>query len=279
MRAIVITGMLLLMWGGVCFAEGEGKPRTLVAKNPPSSGRILSPQAQQPSLDHLKEGVFLKHHYAFQQEDDFFEMPGEFGERKEGWKSGTKAALLSLLLPGAGEIYGGSKTKGKIFIFSEASLWAGFFAFRTYGSWLKDDYKVYAASNARVDLDGKDDDFFDNLAFYDNRDQYNQFALLYNRGEKQPYPQDDVWNWEWDSRESREHYRDLKNRSKSAYRRALYMVGLSALNRIVSVVDAIKTVRAYNRKRSLEFSRIKFDLKANPLGHNPQVMVYISRRW
>jgi hypothetical protein len=279
MRTIIITIMLLFVWGGMCFAEGEFTPKTLVAKDSPSSDRILFPQAQQPSVKQLKGSVFLTHHYAFQQDDDFFEMPGEFGERKEGLKSGTKAALLSLLLPGAGEIYGGSETKGKIFIFSEASLWAGFFAFRTYGSWLKDDYKVYAASNAQVDLDGKDDDFFDNLAFYDSRDQYNQFAPLYNRGEKQPYPLEDAWNWEWDGRESREHYRDLKNRSKSAYRRALYMVGLSALNRIVSVVDAIKTVRAYNRKKSLEFSHIKFDLKANPFGHNPQVMVHVSRRW
>lgn len=281
MRTMVKTGlvfMILLMWVGICFAEGEGVPNTMVAKNPPSSSGILFPQKQEPSLNYLKGGVFLKHHYAFQQEDDFFEMPGEFGERKEGLKSGTKAALLSLLLPGAGEIYGGSKTKGKIFIFSEASLWAGFFAFRTYGDWLEDDYKVYAASHARVDLDGKDKDFFDNLTFYDSRDQYNQFGPLFFE-EKQPYPLDDTWNWEWDSRESRDHYRDLKNRSKSAYRRALYMVGLSALNRIVSVVDAIKTVRAYNRKKSLELSQIKFDLKANPLGNNPQVMVYISRRW
>jgi hypothetical protein len=278
MRTIIITITLLLVWGGICFAEDEFTPMTLVANDPPSSNRILFPQAQQPSVKQLKESVFLKHHYVFQQEDDFFELPGEFGGKKEGLKSGTKAALLSLLLPGAGEIYGGSKTKGKIFMFSEVSLWAGFFAFRTYGDWLEDDYKVYAASYARVDLDGKDDDFFDNLTFYDSRDQYNQFGPLFFE-EKQPYPLDDTWNWEWDSRESREHYRDLKNRSKSAYRRALYMVGLSALNRIVSVVDAIKTVRAYNRKKSLELSQIKFDLKANPLGNNPQVMVYISRRW
>ncbi len=206
-------------------------------------------------------------------------MPGEFEEKKEGLKSVRKAALLSLLLPGAGEIYGGSKTKGKIFIFSEASLWIGFFGFRAYGDWLEKDYKVYAASHAKVNLEGKSDYFFDQLAFYDSRDEYNQFAPLYHRGDKQPYPVDDFWNWEWDSRESRRHYRDLKNRSKNASRKALYMVGLSIVNRIVSVVDAMKTVRTYNRKRSLEFSQIKFDLKANLFGHNPTVMLYVSRRW
>jgi hypothetical protein len=128
-------------------------------------------------------------------------------------------------------------------------------------------------------LQGKPDGFFDQLAFYDSRDQYNQFAPLYFRGERQPYPEDDFWYWAWDSQESRAHYRDLKNRSKDASRKALYMAGLSLVNRIVSVVDAMKTVQSYNRKKSLQLSRMKFDLKANPLGHNPKVMLYVSHNW
>jgi hypothetical protein len=130
-----------------------------------------------------------------------------------------------------------------------------------------------------VNLEGKSDDYFDQLAFYDSRDQYNQYAPLYYREDRQPYPEDEFWNWEWDSRRSRDYYRDLKNRSKNASRNALYMVGLSVLNRIVSVVDAMKTVRTYNRKKSLEFSHMKFDLKANLLSQNPTVMLYITRRW
>jgi TM2 domain-containing membrane protein YozV len=208
-----------------------------------------------------------------------FEMPGEFGEKKKGLKSVSKAAFLSLLLPGAGEIYAGAQTKGKIFISVEASFWAGFFGFRTYGGWLKRDYKVYAASHAKVNLAGKPDDFFDNLAFYDNRDMYNQFALLYHRGEAKPYPEDDFWNWEWDSPKSKSYFRDLKNRSKAAYRKALYVVGLSLVNRVVSVVDAMKAVRSYNRKKSLEISKVRFDFKLNPFGHDQKLMLYVTRTW
>lgn len=277
MRRVVFTGLFFLLLSGISFAENDTARRSLVRLNPPP-GKILYPQGGKTLFYGLEENYSSRYH-ASEEPADFFEMPGEFGEKKKGLKSVSKAALLSLLLPGAGEIYGGSKTKGKIFIFSEASLWGGFFGFSTYGAWLKKDYKVYAAEHAKVDLDGKSDDFFDELAFYDSREQYNQFAPLYHRGEKEPYPENDFWNWEWDSRESRYYYRDLKNRSKSASRKALYMVGLSMVNRIVSVVDAMKTVRAYNRKKSLEFSQIKFDLKANPLGHNPSVMLYISRRW
>jgi len=278
MRRIVFTCLLFFVFSGIASGERNPTERSLVSVNP-SSKTIWYPQECKYLLYDLEEKNFSHRYYTSDEAEDFFQMPGEFGEKKEGLKSATKAALLSLLLPGAGEIYGGSKTKGKIFIFSEASLWAGYFGFRTYGSWLKKDYKVYAASHAKVNLEGKSDDFFDQLSFYDSRDQYNQFAPLYHRGDKQPYPEDDLWNWEWDSRDSRYYYRDLKNRSKNATRNALYLVGLSIVNRIVSVVDAMKTVRTYNRKRSLEFSHIKFDLKANPLGHNPTVMLYLSRRW
>jgi hypothetical protein len=278
MRKIVFTCLFFLIFSGISSAENDTARRSLVTLSP-SAKKILCAQEYGSLFYDLEEKNFSRQNYTSEESDDFFQMPGEFEEKRKGMKSTTKAALLSLLLPGAGEIYGGSKTKGKIFIFSEASLWAGFFGFRTYGAWLKKDYKVYAASHAKVNLEEKSDNFFDELAFYDSRDQYNQFGPLYHRGEKQPYPEDDFWNWEWDSRESRYYYRDLKNRSKSASRKALYLVGLSMVNRIVSVVDAMKTVRTYNRKKSLEFSQIKLDLKANPFGHNPAVMLYISRRW
>jgi hypothetical protein len=227
----------------------------------------------------LTQPLSLNSYYQSENQEDFFEMPGEFEERKEGLKSMTKAAFLSLLLPGAGEIYAGSQTKGKIFLSVEASFWAGFFGFHTYGSWLKRDYKIYAASHAGVNLSGKSDDFFDDLAFYYSRDEYNQFALLYHREDVKPYPENDFWNWEWNSSNSKSYYRDLKNRSKTAYRKALYMVGLSVVNRIVSVIDAMRTVRNYNRRRSLEISKVKFDLKLTPFGHDPKMMVYLTRTW
>jgi TM2 domain-containing membrane protein YozV len=278
MRKLTISCLALLLIVAIIPAGAESAGKSLVRLEDESDGRLLSYQASPTRT--VTGGVGSSARYlASEEPDDFFQMPGEFDETKKGMKSTAKAALLSLVLPGAGEIYGGSQTKGKIFILSEASVWAGFFAFRTYGSWLEDDYTVYAAARAKVNLDGKSDSFFDQLAFYDSRDQYNQFALLYYRGERQPYPEDDFWYWAWDSRESRAHYRDLKNRSKDASRRALYMVGLSLVNRIVSVVDAMKTVQSYNRKKSLQLSRMKFDLKANPLGHNPKVMLYVSRNW
>ncbi len=256
MKKILFVPILWLMFMSTCLAQDTTVTKSL-----------------------LSQPLLSKSYYQSQDQEDFFEMPGEFEERKEGLKSVTKAAFLSLLLPGAGEIYAGSQNKGKIFLSVEASFWAGFFGFRTYGGWLKNDYKNYAAWHAGANLTAKSDDFFDHLGYYDSRDQYNQLALLYHREDAKPYPENDFWNWKWDNPNSKSYYRNLKNRSKTAYRNALYIMGLSLVNRIVSVVDAMKTVRSYNRKKSLEISQVRFDFKLNPFGHNPKMMVYLTRTW
>lgn len=266
---------------GFSFTQAQAREKSLVVIEPASGSMLLTNSGGVRWFNPIPKDSagMLSGYYAAKEANDLFKMPGEFEEKQKGMKSTAKAALLSFLLPGAGELYGGANTKGKIFIFSEASVWAVYFGFKTYGNWLEDDYKSYAASHAKVDLTGKPDGFFDQLAFYDTRDMYNQYALLYHRGEIQAYPADDFWNWEWENKESRLYYRDIKNRSKDASRRALYMVGLSVVNRIISVVDAMKTVRTYNHKKSFELSHIRFDLKANPLSHNPRFMLYVSRSW
>lgn len=263
MRKILFVPIAGWMLTNLCFAEDTTTTKDLLPRSLLLNSYYHSQKSEFESMG----------------QKEIFEMPGEFEEKKEGLKSVTKAALFSFLLPGTGEIYAGSQTKGKIFVSVEASFWAGFFSFRTYGGWLKRDYKVYAASHAGTNLAGKPDDFFDNLAFYDSRDKYNQFALLYHRGEARPYPESDFWNWEWDSPKSKSYYRDLKNRSKTAYRRAVYVVGLSLINRVVSVIDAMKTVRSYNRKKSLEISKVKFDLELHPFGHDPKLVLHLTRTW
>ncbi len=57
------------------------------------------------------------------------------------------------------------------------------------------------------------------------------------------------------------------------------MMGLSLVNRVVSVIDAMKAVKRYNRKRSLEISKVRFDLKLSPFGNDPKVILYATRTW
>jgi hypothetical protein len=228
-----------------------------------------------------KGGQFLDVQ-SFQNEKEKGSLWEDEFQKTDGRKSATKAMLLSLLLPGAGELYAGNRTSSRIFLGIEGSIWGGFFAFRTYGSWKKRDYKGYSALHAGVNLEGKNDDFFEDITYYDNRDEYNQFARLYNGDKALIYPENDFWNWEWDSQDSKGRYRELRNQSKSAYRRALYMVGLAALNRVVSVLDAARSVKKFNRKLGSEFSSadqtgLKLSLDANFIGRNPHFNFSLSK--
>lgn len=205
-------------------------------------------------------------------------------QRPTGRKSVTKAMLLSLLLPGAGELYAENATGSRIFLGLEGSIWAGFFGFTTYGAWKKADYKGYAAAHAGINLDSKTDAYFENITYYDSRDEYNQFARLYHGSDATIYPENDFWNWNWDSQDSKGRFRDLRNQSKTAYRRALFMVGLAAVNRVVSVLDAARSVKKFNRKLSSEFSSVnptglRFSLDANPFAKNPHYYFKVKKRF
>ena len=230
-----------------------------------------------------RSSVILKGRWLEQNRQANPSFEDEF-QKPSGRKSITKAMLLSLLLPGAGELYAENHTGSKIFLGLEGSIWAGFFAFRTYGSWKKTDYKGYAAAHAGVLLNSKTDDFFENITYYDSRDQYNQFAKLYHGADATIYPENDFWNWNWDSQDSKGRFRDLRNQSKTAYRKALFMVGLAAVNRVVSVLDAARSVKKFNRKLGSEFSSInsdelRFSLDANPFSKNPHYYFKVKKKF
>lgn len=209
-----------------------------------------------------------------------FEL-GEDLEISGGMKSKGKAILFSFFIPGSGHLYAESKTKGKMFLGVEAGLWLSFFAFRTYGSWLKKDYKNYAVLHAKVNLEGKfeNEDFFEDLAAYLSRDEYNQFVRLYEGIDSPLYPEDDFWNWEWDSQSSLKKYREIRNRKRKAYRKALYMVGLSLANRVISAIDAVREVKKFNRKKVFGKSFSQIRLCANPLGKNPYIKIVFQKNF
>ncbi len=208
--------------------------------------------------------------------EDFSQLSDLFPSEKPR-KSLSRAIFFSLLVPGSGEFYAGSKTRGRIFLGVEASLWTSFFGFRTYGAWAKNDYKSFSAVHAGVNLEGKSDEFFEDINFYASREEYNQLARLYQRDEVEVYPGSDFWYWYWDSPESQHRYRKLRNRSESAYRKALFVVGLAAANRVLSVIDTIREIKKYNRKIDPEFSSLSVDFDINPIGTNSGFKVTLSR--
>ena len=176
-----------------------------------------------------------------------------------------KAALYSALVPGLGEYYIGHKTKAKYFFAAEALTWIGYFSFRTYGSWKEDDMIRFASEKANANLEGKDEFFQDMLGFYIDIDQYNTLGRVSDP--ERPYLEDTPENhWYWQSTDDQNAYRDIKNSARDAYRRSDFMIGVAVVNRIISIIDAVRDAKRTN-SRIGEFSvegQRKFKFSVTP---------------
>jgi hypothetical protein len=231
--------------------------------------RLLAPQSPISSLSLAAMDEGDKTFLDMSQQDD--------GSKKISMK---KAMALSLLFPGAGQYYAGAEFKGQVFMGVELAIWTGFIAYRVYGGWKVDNYRDYAAAHAGVDNSGKDDEFYDWVGFYNNRDEFNQFGRLYYPD--RPYlPDNSYYYWQWDSEENREVFRQLKDGSKTAYRNSTFFIGLAIVNRLIAGIDTYRTVKSANAKtQSLtQVGDYKFTLSPDIMGENPAVKFSISRKF
>jgi hypothetical protein len=197
-------------------------------------------------------------------------------------KSQTKAVLLSALFPGAGQYYLGERDRGSFFMGVEVLTWIGFAAFQHTATWKKRSYINYAELHAGIDTDGKDDEFYKNLAFYDSREQYNESGRIIDPGG--PYYENDPSTyWYWDSQANREIYRGLRNDSKSDYRKATFMIGVAIFNRVIAGIDTFRIARRLKGRSgslgSVDDNKIDVDIDANPFGSNPHVEITLSKKF
>ncbi|MEA1980985.1 MAG: hypothetical protein U9N54_08430 [candidate division Zixibacteria bacterium] len=210
----------------------------------------------------------------FAMAEGFDDFSSEYNNEnlKSSNKSTFKAAIYSLVLPGMGEYYLDKRAKAKYYFGVEAACWIAYFSYRTYGSWKKDDLIDYANMHANASLENKSDEFIDMVGFYGDIYQFNDAGRVGDRD--RPYLADTPDNhWYWQSEDDQAVYRNLKNRSREAYRRSNFVLGVAIVNRIVSVVDAIRDSKRLQREidsfSKTKNKKIKFDI--NPLSIDNQV--------
>jgi hypothetical protein len=130
--------------------------------------------------------------------------------------------------------------------------WAGFAAFRVYGGWRADDFRVYAAEHAGMTLRGQSDDYFRDIGLFFSSDAFNREQQLLYRDRARLYTGLDAW--EWENAAARETYLDLRRSSRRARARSVYLVGVAVFTRLISAVDATKAARGRNRPAAPESS-------------------------
>lgn len=165
-----------------------------------------------------------------------------------GRKSRGRAFLQSLLLPGWGQHYAGSKTMMRVFVTSEVLLWGGFIGFTKWSDLLEDDYRTFASTHAQVDVAGKASQFFVDIGNFISLEEFNQ-AQLRDRDVSDLYPTDSGdFFWQWDSDANRRDFEDMRIRSDKAANNAEFMVAAIFVNHFISAIHATLSVFKHNKR-------------------------------
>lgn len=153
-------------------------------------------------------------------------------------KSPKKAAFLSLLVPGLGELYAGGQKSSRFFLFTEGLFWTGLVSFKKLNSARINTFEAYAAAHAGANLKGRQNSHLDRVSTYKSIYDYNA-RVVYVEGEfATPLPDTPENVWEWDTSASREKFIDLRSKATWARTRSFLFVGALLFNRFASAFNA-----------------------------------------
>lgn len=199
-------------------------------------------------------------------------------------KSTKKAFFYSLLIPGAGQYYAGSRVKPVIFLGIEAAVWTGYFIYHGKGNSKKDEYRQYALDHYDPDKfrvwwlsltdsmrtsyshvlpwDGENNTWVYNHEYFENIGKYDEFQLGWDSTFVDPRDGSYIDRY-------RGAYLEMRKKANDLYQNANTMIMISLANRIVSAFEAALTAKKYNKGQK-RFS-FEFDTKDYGYGKVPMV--------
>ncbi len=197
------------------------------------------------------------------------------GENNMKRKSRGRAFLQSLLIPGWGQYYAGSRTMMKVFAVSEVLLWGSYAGFRTWSNWLEDDYHTFAAEHAGAQVEGKPRDYFVDIGNFSSIETYNQ-AQLRDRDVNDLYPTTAEFSWQWDSKQNRAKFENIRVRSDRADNRAQLTLAFILVNHLASAVQSTLSVFKFNKKLAEKNMELRLGLE-NPIPGNRIILFTMNK--
>ncbi|MDP2209687.1 MAG: hypothetical protein Q8K98_13090 [Bacteroidota bacterium] len=190
-------------------------------------------------------------------------------------KSVPLAVALSLVLPGMGEIYAGDYSRGKYLTSAEGFLWLTFTSVQLYGTWLKNDARLFASTNAGVKLAGQDDKYFVDIGNYADVYWYNE-RKLQDRQDDKLYDPNSNYYWQWNDEASRQKYRNIRIKSDEVLNSRQFIVGAILANHIVSAINAGMLASKYNKQSDIT-NNFQINSKLRVTANNPEFVFTISK--
>jgi hypothetical protein len=146
--------------------------------------------------------------------------------------------IRSLILPGWGQLVLGEETSARRFIAAEASLWLSYLLTHGFKGQYEQDYRAYAAQHAGVGYNLKPDIYYFRIGEFDSISEYNQVQMR-QRNLDDVYALGTDLDWEWDQRDSREHYVDLRRTSLRLEKAEKFSVGGMVINRALAAINIL----------------------------------------
>ncbi len=168
-------------------------------------------------------------------------------EKPDQEKSAGTALLLSLVLPGSGQLYMGEHTSAALFLSSEALIWLGMFANDAYHDQLVKDYQTYAVQHAQVNPEGKSKQYWTDIGKYDDIYAFNEQRARQRYFEAM-YEENQQNYWSWDVHQNRITYDANRLHANEVAARVVYFQAAVVLNHIASGLHALYLARVHNRK-------------------------------
>ena len=133
-------------------------------------------------------------------------------------RSAGKAFALSLALPGLGHRYahgGNWNGAATVFALADGALWLAVLGNEWRHGQMIDSYQTLAAGRAAAYVDGKDREFFLNLATFRSSDDYLEIQLRDRAWSEIDYVSERAYQWEWQTEEDFRKFRSLREDAES----------------------------------------------------------------
>ncbi|HEX7878142.1 MAG TPA: hypothetical protein VF720_01955 [Candidatus Eisenbacteria bacterium] len=202
------------------------------------------------------------------------EVPGVDGKR-----SPLLAGFLSLVVPGAGQFYNGSRS-GWLFLGLETAGWITYASARDTGHDIEEQYKRYA--DGHWTFERYRDPTFEDCPPEGHSDggvQDSTLVFLYET-RRDDYYEDigklDIYSCGWDSQANREIYREMRNDSNDFLRLSRTAGTMIFLNHLVSAVLAARGAAKHNARLP---GGAELGFHMTPSITDPGATLIVSRRF
>lgn len=195
-----------------------------------------------------------------------------FSDQTKERKKPVLSILYSAILPGMGEWYAGDFSSGYYFTAAEAALWSVYLGMSSYSTWQKDNYISFASVEGQVGVNNKNSEFYADIGNYTSINQYNDEKAFYRQFEKMY--NESTHYWKWENETDRKAYRNMWLASQRTNNNLRFVVGGMLLNRLISIVNAVRLTARHNRSLSEETT---WNLSVTPgFSQNPMTDLQIN---